>query len=53
MVLHVISPSTQEAEAGRSLEFEASLLVYKIEFQDSQDHTEKHCLKTEKNCFFL
>jgi hypothetical protein len=38
-------PSTQEAEAGGSLEFKASL----SEVQDSQGYAEKPCFKKTKN----
>jgi hypothetical protein len=40
-VVHVFNLSSWEAEAGGALEFEAS----HNEFQDSQDYTEKPCLK--------
>jgi hypothetical protein len=46
VVAQAFNPSTREAEAG-GFEFEASL-VYKVEFQDSQDYTEKPCLEKPK-----
>jgi hypothetical protein len=30
VVIHAFNPSTQEAEAGRSLEFKASLVYYRV-----------------------
>lgn len=39
MMMHT-TPSAQEAETGRSLEFKASLV-----FQDSQGYIERMCLK--------
>jgi hypothetical protein len=48
MVVHTFSPSTQEAEASGSLEFEVeSCLVY-IEFQDTQDYILRANLKTRQ-----
>jgi len=46
VVVHTFNPSTWEAEAGGSLELEASL-VYS-EFQVSQRYTEKPCLNNGK-----
>jgi hypothetical protein len=40
VMVHVFSPSTWEAEAGRSLEFEASL-VYRVSFRTAMD-TQRH-----------
>ena len=48
VVTHTFNPSTQETEAGRSQEFEASL-VYRIEFQYSQRYIVKPCLEKPKN----
>jgi hypothetical protein len=49
VVVHAFNPSTQEAEADRFLEFEASLPGLQSEFQDSQSYTEKPYLKKSKN----
>jgi hypothetical protein len=46
MVAHTFNPSTQEAEAGRFLSSTQPGL--QSEFQDSQDYTEKPCLKQNK-----
>lgn len=46
MVAHALNPSTDEVEAGRSREFQSSL-VYK-EPQDRQQQTEKPCLEKRK-----
>ena len=44
MVVHAFNPSTREAEAGRFLEFEASL-VYKVSSRAARaSYTEKPCL---------
>lgn len=43
--MYAFNPSNQEAEAGGSLEFKASLST---EFQDSQGYTEKHYLKNKQ-----
>lgn len=40
---YTFSPSTQEAEASGSHEFEASL----VRFHDSKGHTKKSCLKIQ------
>ena len=45
VVVHVFSPSTQEAETGKAPEFEASLVYIQSESQDSQDSTESCCLE--------
>jgi hypothetical protein len=42
-VAHIFNSSTWNAEAGKSL-FQASLLYLYIEFQDSHDYIEGHCL---------
>lgn len=47
MVAHAFNPSIWEAEAGGSLEFEASLL-YRIEFQDRPGSAERAWLKKKK-----
>jgi hypothetical protein len=51
MVVRAFNPSTQEAEAGRSLSLRPAWCI--SEFQDSQGYTEKLCLKklrqTNKN----
>jgi hypothetical protein len=46
MVEQAFNPSTQEAEAGRFLSSRPAGL--QSDFQDSQDYTEKHCLKKNK-----
>ena len=46
MEVHAFNPSTQEAEAGRSLEFEASL-IYKASSRTARA-TEKPCLKNKQ-----
>jgi hypothetical protein len=45
MVAHTFNSSSREAEAGRFLEFEASL-VYKVSSRIARVYTEKPCLKT-------
>jgi hypothetical protein len=52
LVAHTFNPSTWEAEAGRFLSSRPKASpVYRREFQDSQDYTEKPCLenKTKQN----
>jgi len=41
LVVHTFNPSTREEEAGRSLEFQASL-VYKGISKNSQGYTDKN-----------
>ena len=48
MVAHACNPSTLGGRDRRISEFEVSL-VYKSEFQDSQDYTEKPCLRKNQN----
>jgi hypothetical protein len=47
-VVHTFSPSTWEAEAGISLEFEASL-VYIVPGQSELSHREVLVLKNQQN----
>jgi hypothetical protein len=49
VVAHAFNPSTQETEAGGSLEFEASL-VYKVSSRTARaiQNTEKPCLEKLK-----
>ena len=42
---HTFNPSTQEAELGESLNLRLACFT---EFQDSQDYTERPCLKTKQ-----
>jgi hypothetical protein len=44
MMEHAFNPSTSEAEAGG---FMSSRPACSIEFHDSQDYTEKPCLKKQ------
>jgi hypothetical protein len=46
-VVHDFNPSTWEAEAGGFLSFRGQCGL-QSEFQDSQDYTEKPCLKKQK-----
>jgi hypothetical protein len=46
MVPYTFNPSTWEAEAGQSLSLK---LPWSTEFLNSQDYTEKSCLKKKKN----
>jgi hypothetical protein len=46
VVVHVFNPSTKKAEAGGSLN--SSQPGLQSQFQDSQEHTEKPCLKKPK-----
>ena len=45
--MHPFNSSTQEAEAGRSLKFKASL-VYRASSRTSSKATEKRCLEKPK-----
>ena len=45
-VAHVFNPSTREAEAGGSLEFEASL-IYRASSRTGSKTKEKSCLKRQ------
>lgn len=47
MVAHVVNPIIKEAEAGETLEFEASQVLQKV-FQASQGHTMRHYQKNQK-----
>ena len=49
LAVQVFNPSTQEAEAGGSHEFKASLL-YRV-FQNSQGYVEKPCLKKKLSLY--
>ena len=44
VVAHTFNPSTQKARGRWISGFKVSL-VYRMEFQDSQDYTEKHHLE--------
>lgn len=46
LVVH-FNPSTWEAETGRSLEFQASL-VYRVSYSPAQSNIVKSCLKTKQ-----
>lgn len=46
VVAHTCNPGTQEAEPGKSFEFEASLVS---RVPESQGSTEKPCLEKDKN----
>ena len=46
--VYSFNPSTQEAEAGRSLQI-PGLAGLQTEFQDSQGYTEKPCPEKKKN----
>jgi len=48
VVAHAFNPSTQEAEAGGSLEFEASL-VYRVSFRAARTTQRKPVSKNNKN----
>lgn len=56
--MYTVDPSTQETEAGRSLEFDRGQSGLQRKFLDSQGYTEKPCVEkpkikqTKKNRFF-
>jgi hypothetical protein len=49
MVVHTFNPSSQKAEAGRSLSLRPDWSSLQSQFQDSQGFTENPCLKKKNN----
>ena len=52
VMVNVFCPSTQKAEAGRSLRVRGQSSL-QSEFQNSQDYTEKPCLKKQKQLLVI
>lgn len=46
--MYTVDPSTQETEAGRSLEFDRGQPGLQRKFLDSQGYTEKPCVEKPK-----